>query len=243
MIGSLLYLCIYTRPDIALAVSEISRFVTNPWESHWKALNHLLIYVKGTQGYGLCYTCRRKGSGKELQIYVDASWANCVKTRRSTTGVVAYLGNHSIDWNSSRQTLVAHSTAEDEYIAADSAVRMKVWLRLLLEYLGLKQESPTVIHEDNATCIVLSGGEGKFLQSKHISIRYHYLQENIGDKSIVLKFIQTDDQLADILTKPPATIKFSKFREHMVGERERTCQMHEEKLGETKRRRKTKNLT
>lgn len=83
----------------------------------------------------------RNGSSTKLEIYVDTSWANYIETRRSTTGIIAYLENHIEDWSSKRQTIVTHSTAETEYIAADSAARMVIWLRSLLHNLGMTQEA------------------------------------------------------------------------------------------------------
>lgn len=141
---------------------------------HWNALKKLLSYVKGTKEYGIWYG--RVSKEYALHVYVDASWADDVLTRRSTTGLLTYLGEHLTDWSSKRQSLITHSTAESVYVAADSATRMIVWFRAMLMDLGEEQKGPTIMHEDNMACLSLAKGEGKFLMSKHIGLRYHYLR-------------------------------------------------------------------
>ena len=209
LVGCLLYLSVCTRPDISLAVSELSRFVSDPHDSHWNLLKGVVWYLKGTKELGLFYANDDRNS--KFHVYVDASWADDIETRRSTTGILAYVGKHLVDWTSKRQSIIAHSTAEAEYIAADSATRMIVWFRTLLMELGDEQREATVVHEDNRACIILSRGEGKFLTSKHISLRYHYLNEKVLSKEIALEYIPTEEQLADLLTKPLATVRFKEL--------------------------------
>lgn len=215
LIGCLLYLAVCTRPDISLAVAELARFVSNPQECHWHALTGLLQYVKGTREFGLYYGVD-DGKAHRLHVYVDASWADCLQTRKSTTGMLTYVGAHLLDWSSKRQSIITHSTAEAEYVAADSATRVIIWFRALLEDLGEKQVRPTLIHEDNTACLVLARGEGKFLTSKHIGLRYHYLREKVASQEIELAYISTDKQLADLLTKPLAFARFDKLMKQVV---------------------------
>lgn len=95
---------------------------------------------------------------------------------------------------------------------------MEVWLRMLLDNIGLKQYLPAIMHEDNAACIVLSRGEGKFLQPMHIGIKYHYLWEQIVKGEIVLQYNNTDDKLPEIPTKPRMNVCFKELMKTMVSD-------------------------
>ncbi|MCO5609368.1 hypothetical protein L7F22_063594 [Adiantum nelumboides] len=113
LIGSLMYASICTRPDISMAVSRLSRHLEKPTFAHWNAGKRLLRYLKRTSQFGLRYV----GCQTEVQCYVDADWAGDIVTRKSTTGVVVTMGNVAILWSSTRQSCVALSTAEAEYMA------------------------------------------------------------------------------------------------------------------------------
>lgn len=138
-----------------------------------------LHYLKGTKKYGLIYT--RDGKSHKLEIYVDVPWANDIDTRRSTTGIVAYLGNHLIDYSSKSQSLVKNSTLIYSYVAADSVARMLVCLTHLLTNLVINQDVSTIMHEDNVVDIILSIEERKFIGTKQNWIYFHYLREKIDE--------------------------------------------------------------
>ena len=124
-VGSLLYLACWTRPDIAFAVSELSRFVSAPAAAHGKALKHLLRYLKGTMDLGVVYSKTGGGAGQInlLTAAVDADWAGDADTRKSTTGYVNLLNGAAISWKSKRQSVIALSSAEAEYVAASTLVQ------------------------------------------------------------------------------------------------------------------------
>lgn len=111
---------------------------------------------------------------------------------------------------------MTHRTAEAEYVAADAATRMVVWFRTLLKDLDDEQVEPTVLQEDNMECLSLAKGEGKFLTSKHIGLRYHYLREKVMMNEIKLVYISTDQQLADMLTKALVYRKFDELMKRIV---------------------------
>lgn len=114
---------------------------------------------------------------------------------------------------------MAHSTADAEYIAADSVTRNVMWFRCLMKELSEEQVNSTIIDEDNMAFVSLSHGEGRYLTSKHIGLRYHYLKEKIDEIEIKLDYVATDDQLADLLTKPLPPSRFKTMKRHMVFER------------------------
>ena len=235
LVGCLLYLGVCTRPDISYAIASLARFVANPHEVHWNMLKGLLRYVKGTKDYGLFYgKCSQSDKGSQaLYAYVDASWADDLMTRRSTTGVLTYIGSHLVDWSSKLQSLVTHSIAEAEYVAADSATRTVIWFRTLLKDLNDEQLEPTIMYEDNMACLLLSKREGKFLTSKHIGLRYHYLREKVMLKEIKMEYVPTDQQLADMLTKALAFRKFDELMKRIVARARNVEESPEPRVGVT----------
>ncbi len=136
MVGSLLHAARATRPDIAHAVSVVSKFNAEPTEAHLTAVKRIFRYLKGTLDLVLQY----KVTDGKLLGYADADWANDMDNRHSMTGNVFLM---SISWLSQKQATVALSTAEAEYIALGSATQEAIWLRRLLS------DTPTEILEDN----------------------------------------------------------------------------------------------
>ena len=133
VVGSLRYL-VHTRPDLAYSVGTVSRFMENPTTEHMSAVKQILRYVKGTINLGSTY---RKGKeGLILRGYSDSDMAGDVDDRKSTTGMIFYLGPNPISWNSQKQKVVALSSCEAEYIAASTAACQAVWLRRLLADLA-----------------------------------------------------------------------------------------------------------
>ena len=129
-VGSLFYLAVATRPDIARTVGNLARFSKNPGMTHWKAVKHLFRYIKGTLDYKLTYS---SSSDSELfTSYTDADHAGCPDTGRSTSGYVIKMGTGAISWSSRLQSIVALSTTEAEFVAAVSAGQEMLWLRNLL---------------------------------------------------------------------------------------------------------------
>ena len=206
MIGSMLYLACWTRPDIAYAISELSRFVTEPADQHLQAAKHLLRYLKGTKDFGLKYSQPKDSSPQDqsnlLWGFVDSDWAGCPDTRRSTSGYVLMLNGAAISWKSKRQTFVALSTAEAEFIAASLMVQEVIYIRRLLDKLGYPQSKPTVIFEDNTTCIKWAeGAVGGTDRAKHIDLRKHFVHQAQQSNILLLKGIKGEDDVADLLTK------------------------------------------
>ena len=128
-VGSLLYLSTRTRPDITYAVSSVARFTSKPTKQHWTAAKRIFRYLNGTISFRLLYS---KDKEKECTGYSDADWAGDLNDRKSTSGFVFKLSGAAISWRSKKQSCVALSTAEAEYIALASAAQESVWLQELL---------------------------------------------------------------------------------------------------------------
>ena len=132
--------------------------------------------------------------------------------RKSTSGVLFSLGGSPITWQSQKQKTVALSSCEAEYIAATSAACQAMWLRRLLEDMIGKQSDTTTIYIDNKSAIQLCKNPVFHDRSKHIEVRYHFIRECVESKKICVEHIRTEEQLADILTKPLGRTRFQELR-------------------------------
>ena len=200
LLGSLLYVAVMTRPDISYAVIAASRHCENPDKSHWKAAKLVLAYLAGTSRYGLCYS--KTNVPNELTGYADSDFAGCKDTRRSTSGMLFSLNGAPVGWKSHLQKPVAQSTAEAEYYAAGHASKDIVWLRNVLSQLGLDQTGPTTLFCDNQSAMAMVHNPVFHERTKHIEVKYHYIRQVVESKKMSLEYVPSEDQLADILTKP-----------------------------------------
>jgi hypothetical protein len=135
--------------------------------------------------------------------------------RKSTSSCCFTLGSSMVSWCSRKQTFVALSTAEAEYIALCVAVRKVVWLHKLLADLFGHEMDSTVIHCDNQSCVKLSENLVFHDKSKHIEIKYHYIRDMVQRKEVHVQYLSTHEQVADVFTKPLARTKFEYFRERL----------------------------
>ena len=206
--GSLLFLSIVSRPDIAYAVSVVSRYLDNYDNSHWTAVKRIFRYLKGTDNFGIVYS----NQPNALIGYSDSDHAGDVDTRRSTTGYAFILSGGCITWASKRQSTVSLSTTEAEFIAACEATKEAVWLRKLLNDIEHPCVLPTVLKVDNQSAIKLSKNPEFHRRSKHIDVRYQFICEKVKDCEIDTQYVATDNQCADIFTKALCRDKFETLR-------------------------------
>ena len=211
MIGSLMYLT-NTRPDICFAVNTLSQYMVDPRQVHLVAAKHVLRYLKGTIDYGLRYARDCKFG---LVGYTDSDWAGSVPDRKSTSGCCFSLGSAVIAWRSRKQTSVALSTTEAEYIAACAACSEAIWLRKMISGLFDLQLEATWIYCDNQSCIKLSENPVFHDKSKHIEIKYQYIRDMVEKGAVELLYIATEEQIADVLTKPLSRLKLEYFRDKL----------------------------
>jgi hypothetical protein len=165
-----------TRPDICFAVNTLSQFLVEPRHVHLVAAKHVMRYLKGTIDCGLSYDGDHDFT---LSGYTDADWAGSVSDRKSTSGCCFSLGSAMISWQSRKQSSIALSTAEAEYIVACSASCKAIWLRKLLTGLFDLEMKATMILCDNQSCIKMTENPVFHDRSKHIEIRYHYIRDMV----------------------------------------------------------------
>jgi len=209
IVGSLRYL-VNSRPDLAFSVGYVSRFAAAPTTEHFTAVKRVLRYIAGTIHYGCHY--KRKSGADRLVGFSDSDLAGDVDTWRSTTGILFFLGNNIITWQSQKQKVVALSSCEAEYIAATTATWQGIWLVRLLGELRGEEPGATILKIDNQSAILLSKNPVFHDRSKHIDTRYHFIRDCVEEGRVKVEFIGTNEQLADILTKPLACVKFMELR-------------------------------
>jgi hypothetical protein len=211
IVGHLMYAMLGSRPDIAFPVSVLSRFMAKPTQTHISAAKRVLRYLKATLNYELVY----EGSLESLVGYTDSDWAGDTDTRRSTAGYVFNLGSGAISWQSKRQSAVALSSCEAEYMGQTQATREAIWLRRLLQELMQQDERPlaTIIFGDNQGALALARNPQFHPRTKHVDIQYNYSRERQEAGDVDFRYIQTADQVADGLTKALPKEKFRAFRE------------------------------
>lgn len=134
VVGSLIFLATVSRPDIIYAVSQVSRFLNNWTEDHWKAVKRIFRYIKGTIDYKIVYSKSAIADpGVSVCGFSDADYEGCVKTRKSTSGYLFLCTNSPITWVSQRQSVVAQSTTEAEYIPLALGVKKDSWFKHFLD--------------------------------------------------------------------------------------------------------------
>jgi len=205
VMGSLLYLAIHTRPDIAYAVNTLCRFNSNPTFSACRAAVRLLQYVRATVDYGIQYS----GHQLKTEAYSDSDWGGDLDTRKSTTGYTLRIANGPVSWSSKLQTTLASSSMEAEYMAGYEVVAEIVWAVGVCREIGVKlSDGPINVYMDNKSAIALANNPVYHKRSKHIDIKYHWLREKVAEGVVNLIFVSSENQLADIFTKGLA---FSRF--------------------------------
>lgn len=132
IVGKLIFLTT-TKPDIAYAVSSVSRYMSNPQAAHLNVVKHILCYLQKTSDYGLFNQCSQNN---KVEGFIDSDWASCPETRRSTGGYLFTLSGAAITWQSKRQLTVARSSMESEYVALSNGAQEAVWLGRLLREIG-----------------------------------------------------------------------------------------------------------
>lgn len=200
LLGLLNYLAVFTRPDLLFAMSKAAQACSDPTVGDMRRLKRIFRYLSGTRDYGIIFE-----GGKEIKLhaYVDASH-NCYEDAKGHYGICFSLGkNDGVFYaRSSKLKIVTLSSTESEYVAICEAATEVVFIRRLLSDIGFPQNKPTPIYEDNQSCIAMIHGQSNHQKSKHISPKYHYTREQVQIGEIEVKYIQTEEMTADILTKP-----------------------------------------
>ncbi|CAL8997273.1 unnamed protein product [Prunus brigantina] len=208
IVGSLLYLTA-TRPDIMFAASLLARYMHGPTKKHMGTAKRVLRYIQGTLDYGIAYEKEKKAM---LVGYCDSDWSGCEDDMRSTSGYAFHLGSGVFSWASVKQSSVALSTAEAEYVSAAEATAQAVWLRFVLSDFGEEQVEATPILCDNTSAIAITKNPVHHHKTRHINRRFHFIRDALQNGEIDLLYCRTGEQNADIFTKALARDRFEYLR-------------------------------
>ncbi|GJU35963.1 hypothetical protein Tco_1184317 [Tanacetum coccineum] len=192
----------------SFSVFLCARFQEDPKISHLEAVKRIFRYVKGTMHLGLWYP---KGSGIETIVYADSDHAGDYVDRKSTSGICTFMGCCLTSWFSKKQTALAISTTEAEYVSAGKACQQALWMKQALVDYGIRLDDIPIMC-DNKGAIDLSKNPVQHSRTKHIEIRHHFLRDNVQKGNISIEKVSSEDNIADILTKPLKREPFNYLR-------------------------------
>ena len=208
-VGALVWTATMTRPDIACAVRAVARFCENPGPAHKKAVMEILQYIFHTKEWGITYG----GQGCELcmEAYTDSDFGACPDTRRSVSGAVLMLEKGAISWHSRMQEGTALGTSEAEYVLLLVVVKEVLFLRQVHEFMEPSMRVGAVnVFEDNEGAIKLATNKHASRRTKHIDVKHHLVRDASDARKVRVAYVRSEDQHADLLTKPLDMQKFYK---------------------------------
>jgi hypothetical protein len=211
LVGALHYLT-FTRPDLSFAVHQVCQYMAFPTSVHLMAAKRILRYLKGTLHLGLSFT----PGPLTLSAFTDADWAGDPDDRRSTSGLLVYLGPNPITWSAKKQLTVSSSSTESEYRALALASAELCWLRTLLKDLGIFISAAPILWCDNVSALAIASNPVFHACTKHIEVDLHFVRERVLRKDLTVKFVSTLDQLADIFTKSLSPNRFLALRSNLM---------------------------
>jgi len=225
--GTVMYAAISSRPDIAHAANYLASNMVAPTSRHMLAADRVLRYLAGSKDVGLIFGSRNgdavgdtRGHGSVIEVeccaYADADWAGDHRDRKSISGWVAKINGDPISWSSKKQRVVALSTCEAELYATSAALQEVLWIRGILAELGLNSSAGSTVYGDNQSAIAVSKNGVKGERTKHIDIKYHFITDTIDKQTVKLQWIPTQQQEADIFTKPLGSEIFSRLRAKLM---------------------------
>ena len=201
-----------TRPDIAYTVNTLAQHMQKPNESDMKALVYLFRYLRGTYDWGLVLSC--EPGNFEIKGFVDASYAEEIG-RKSRSGYSVVVDDCVISWYSKKQTIVALSSTEAEYVALSEIAKEILWMRELCAEVGQPMIDATTIFEDNKSAIAIAHDPVHHGRVKHIQVKIHFFRDHMKKGHLKVDYVPTGDQIADLLTKPLPTAQHLKLAREM----------------------------
>jgi hypothetical protein len=212
LIGSLLYIMLGTRVDIAFMVIKLARYASNLSNIHFITLKRVYKYLKGTKDYSITYY---KDNNHFISEYCDANYARDIIIAKSTSSYLILLANGVISWKSKLQSIIAQSTIKAEYIIINAVIKEAIYIKALLEELGYYKQNKFLIYINNNKALLLAKNPVFHERTKHIAVKYHYIRDLIIKGIIDLNYISSKNQKVDGLTKPLNKSLFNDFLIHI----------------------------
>ncbi|KAG8473394.1 hypothetical protein CXB51_035704 [Gossypium anomalum] len=192
---------VITRTDIAFTVNKVCQFMHNPLDVHFKAVKRILRYLHGTLDHGLHFT---KNSKLLLEGFLDASCGSDINDRRSTSGYCVFLGGSPISWSSRKQQVVSRSTVEAEYRSLAHVITEMIWIQSLLTELGVSLRGKALVWCDGSAALAVAGNPVLHSKFKHVELDLFFVREKVAQGLFQVGHVPSQEQVADILTKPLA---------------------------------------
>jgi hypothetical protein len=212
ILASCIYMMMWTRPDIAFAVSKLSKFMHNPGAKHIQALKRLLRYLKGTVKHCLIYDFSKPPPRSGVYGYYDAAHADDTDTRRSTMAYIMFFEGCAISWKSKLHTYITTSTNHSEYCASAKAAREAKWLYKMFSAMGYEAAvKPIALFSDSTGAIAMNHNPVLHEANKHVDLADHFAREQVDRGIVTITFVPTERMIADVLTKSMTASKFNKF--------------------------------
>ena len=217
IVGILVYAMTCSRPDLAWVVTKLSQHLANPSGADWMTINHVLRYISTTIEYKMIF--KQSKTGLKLLGHSDSDWAANKEDRRSTTGYCFTLNTEGppVAWKSRKQHTVALSSCEAEYMALTHATQELLFLSMLINDFSIDPKQPITIYGDNQGSLDMVKNPVSNERSKHIDIKHHFPREKYGNGIIDVKYIPTNENVADVFTKPATRQKLEKFKSLLFG--------------------------
>ncbi|XP_028789686.1 uncharacterized protein LOC114745690 [Neltuma alba] len=212
IVGALQYATI-TRPEISFSVNKVCWFMQAPLKEHWVAIKRILRYLAGTINHRLCFT---PSATRSVVAFCDSDWAADCNDRRSASGYCIYFGSNLISWSSKKQTTVTRSSTEVEYHFMVSTVLEVLWLKSLFFELKLKIPGIPQILCDNLGAVLIIANLVLHAHTKHLELDLHFVRERAIRGEICVTHILATSQIADGLTKPLSSSKFTEFKRGLL---------------------------
>lgn len=210
LVGSLMYLMLGSRPDICFSLNYFSRFQSHPTTTHYNHLKRVLRYLKYTDDLELVF--KREHTNQEpLLGFTDSDWAGDSTDRHSTSGHVFFVLGNCVSWCTKKQATVALSSTEAEYMALSQGACEGIYLQQVLRNFDFDKKS-FILQVDNQSCIHLAKNPALHKRMKHVEIRYHFLRELVEKGQLLIQYVSSKDQKANILTKGLHLPQFQNFR-------------------------------
>lgn len=207
LVGGLLYIAVNTRPDVAISVSLLGRKVSEPNTNDWTEAKRTMRYLLATKHFRL----KLGGNNADLKAFVDADWAGDHRDRKSNSGFLITFGGGAISWAARKQTCVALSSTEAEFIAAAEVGQELLWIRKLMADVG-EPASKILLYEDNQSAIRQLESERLERRSKHVDTKFQFTKDLVQQGVLTVIYCPSEHMVADMLTKPLNKIKLMKHR-------------------------------
>jgi len=202
-VGMLLYLVKYSRPDIANAVRELSKVLDGATPAAYKEMMRIIKYVLDTKNLALKVKPIQEDKEQKWRMlaFSDSDYAGDPESRISISGWAIYFCGVLVAWQSKGQKSITLSSSEAEYVALSEAAKNIKFIYMILESMGIKVEIPIIVRVDNNGAIFMSENVVVSQRTKHVDVRYKFVNEFVEDGFLKIRFVRSEDNDADIFTK------------------------------------------